>query len=74
MTPDNEVQLVKLCAFYPGCNEEINDLHKKVADDMLMNLVWNDMLRIVTFGSNRNLCQKLNDMVTLGYLLTWQKQ
>ncbi|KAM7328618.1 hypothetical protein ACRRTK_012710 [Alexandromys fortis] len=29
MTPDNEVQLVKLCAFYPGCNEEINDLHKK---------------------------------------------
>ncbi|XP_021512403.1 WD repeat-containing protein 17 isoform X1 [Meriones unguiculatus] len=29
MTPDNEVDLVKLCAFYPGCTEEINDLHKK---------------------------------------------
>ncbi|XP_044767544.1 WD repeat-containing protein 17 isoform X5 [Neomonachus schauinslandi] len=29
MTPDNELQLVKLCAFYPGCTEEINDLHEK---------------------------------------------
>ncbi|XP_035316413.1 WD repeat-containing protein 17 isoform X7 [Cricetulus griseus] len=29
MTPDSKAQLVKLCAFYPGCNEEINDLHKK---------------------------------------------
>ncbi|GAB1293164.1 WD repeat domain 17 [Apodemus speciosus] len=29
MTPDNEAHLVKLCAFYPGCIEEINDLHKK---------------------------------------------
>ncbi|XP_006509495.1 WD repeat-containing protein 17 isoform X7 [Mus musculus] len=29
MTPGSEVHLVKLCAFYPGCIEEINDLHKK---------------------------------------------
>uniref|UniRef100_A0A7N5JRA9 WD repeat domain 17 n=1 Tax=Ailuropoda melanoleuca TaxID=9646 RepID=A0A7N5JRA9_AILME len=29
MTPDNELELVKLCAFYPGCTEEINDLHEK---------------------------------------------
>ncbi|XP_060147598.1 WD repeat-containing protein 17 isoform X8 [Globicephala melas] len=29
MTPDSELQLVKLCAFYPGCIEEINDLHEK---------------------------------------------
>ncbi|XP_040587725.1 WD repeat-containing protein 17 isoform X2 [Mesocricetus auratus] len=29
MIPDSEAQLVKLCAFYPGCYEEINDLHKK---------------------------------------------
>ncbi|XP_029387746.1 WD repeat-containing protein 17 isoform X1 [Mus pahari] len=29
MTPDSEIHLVKLCAFYPGCIEEINDLHKK---------------------------------------------
>uniref|UniRef100_A0A3Q2HD06 WD repeat domain 17 n=1 Tax=Equus caballus TaxID=9796 RepID=A0A3Q2HD06_HORSE len=29
MTPDNELQLVKLCAFYPGCTEDINDLHEK---------------------------------------------
>uniref|UniRef100_A0A8I3PD18 WD repeat domain 17 n=1 Tax=Canis lupus familiaris TaxID=9615 RepID=A0A8I3PD18_CANLF len=29
MTPDNELHLVKLCAFYPGCTEEINDLHEK---------------------------------------------
>ncbi|XP_052018180.1 WD repeat-containing protein 17 isoform X3 [Apodemus sylvaticus] len=29
MTPDSEAHLVKLCAFYPGCVEEINDLHKK---------------------------------------------
>ncbi|XP_004406527.1 PREDICTED: WD repeat-containing protein 17 isoform X1 [Odobenus rosmarus divergens] len=29
MIPDNELQLVKLCAFYPGCTEEINDLHEK---------------------------------------------
>ncbi|XP_058380914.1 WD repeat-containing protein 17 isoform X5 [Diceros bicornis minor] len=29
LTPDNELQLVKLCAFYPGCTEEINDLHEK---------------------------------------------
>ncbi|XP_027624259.1 WD repeat-containing protein 17 isoform X3 [Tupaia chinensis] len=29
MMPDNELHLVKLCAFYPGCLEEINDLHEK---------------------------------------------
>ncbi|XP_064333655.1 WD repeat-containing protein 17 isoform X1 [Camelus dromedarius] len=29
MTPDNELQLVKLCAFCPGCAEELNDLHEK---------------------------------------------
>ncbi|XP_034375963.1 WD repeat-containing protein 17 isoform X6 [Arvicanthis niloticus] len=29
MTPDSEGHLVKLCAFYPGCAEEINDLHRK---------------------------------------------
>ncbi|KAM4836670.1 WD repeat-containing protein 17 isoform 4-T4 [Thomomys bottae] len=29
MIPDSELHLVKLCAFYPGCVEEINDLHKK---------------------------------------------
>nr|XP_045011862.1 WD repeat-containing protein 17 isoform X4 [Jaculus jaculus] len=29
MTPDNDLNLVKLCAFYPGCIEEINDLHEK---------------------------------------------
>ncbi|KAM6220322.1 WD repeat-containing protein 17 isoform 6-T6 [Rhynchocyon petersi] len=29
MLPDNELQLVKLCAFYPGCTEEIDDLHEK---------------------------------------------
>ncbi|XP_066092130.1 WD repeat-containing protein 17 isoform X3 [Saccopteryx bilineata] len=29
MIPDNELQLVKLCAFYPGCTEEITDLHEK---------------------------------------------
>ncbi|XP_044925358.1 WD repeat-containing protein 17 isoform X6 [Mustela putorius furo] len=29
MTPDNELQLVKLCAFYPGCTEELNDLREK---------------------------------------------
>ncbi|XP_020931538.1 WD repeat-containing protein 17 isoform X5 [Sus scrofa] len=29
MIPDSELQLVKLCAFYPGCMEEINDLHAK---------------------------------------------
>ncbi|KAM5264681.1 WD repeat-containing protein 17 isoform 3-T3 [Ctenodactylus gundi] len=29
MIPDNELHLVKLCAFYPGCREEINDLHEK---------------------------------------------
>uniref|UniRef100_A0A5F9DRV2 WD repeat domain 17 n=1 Tax=Oryctolagus cuniculus TaxID=9986 RepID=A0A5F9DRV2_RABIT len=29
MTPNNELHLVKLCAFYPGCTEEINDLHEK---------------------------------------------
>ncbi|XP_059577844.1 WD repeat-containing protein 17 isoform X2 [Alligator mississippiensis] len=29
MTPNNELQLVKLCAFYPGCVAEINDLHEK---------------------------------------------
>ncbi|XP_062932888.1 WD repeat-containing protein 17 isoform X4 [Cynocephalus volans] len=29
MIPDNELHLVKLCAFYPGCIEEINDLHEK---------------------------------------------
>ncbi|KAM6440167.1 WD repeat-containing protein 17 isoform 1-T4 [Liasis olivaceus] len=29
MIPDNELQLVKLCAFYPGCTAEINDLHEK---------------------------------------------
>uniref|UniRef100_A0A5F8G5C9 WD repeat domain 17 n=1 Tax=Monodelphis domestica TaxID=13616 RepID=A0A5F8G5C9_MONDO len=27
--PNNELHLVKLCAFYPGSTEEINDLHKK---------------------------------------------
>ncbi|XP_036619353.1 WD repeat-containing protein 17 isoform X1 [Trichosurus vulpecula] len=27
--PNNELHLVKLCAFYPGCTEEINDLHEK---------------------------------------------
>lgn len=30
MIPDNKLQLVKLCAFYPGCIAEINDLHEKV--------------------------------------------
>ncbi|NXB05389.1 WDR17 protein, partial [Cnemophilus loriae] len=29
MIPDNKLQLVKLCAFYPGCMAEINDLHEK---------------------------------------------
>ncbi|XP_051025565.1 WD repeat-containing protein 17 [Acomys russatus] len=29
MVPESEVDLVKLCAFYPGCTEEINDLHRK---------------------------------------------
>ncbi|XP_053258582.1 WD repeat-containing protein 17 isoform X2 [Podarcis raffonei] len=29
MIPNNELQLVKLCAFYPGCTAEINDLHEK---------------------------------------------
>ncbi|XP_005304237.1 WD repeat-containing protein 17 isoform X1 [Chrysemys picta bellii] len=29
MTPNNELQLVKLCAFYPGSTAEINDLHEK---------------------------------------------
>nr|XP_054539478.1 WD repeat-containing protein 17 isoform X6 [Pan troglodytes] len=29
MIPDNELHLIKLCAFYPGCTEEINDLHDK---------------------------------------------
>ncbi|XP_074085041.1 WD repeat-containing protein 17 isoform X5 [Macrotis lagotis] len=27
--PNNELHLVKLCAFYPGCTEEINNLHEK---------------------------------------------
>ncbi|KFQ01276.1 WD repeat-containing protein 17, partial [Leptosomus discolor] len=29
MIPDNKLQLVKLCALYPGCVAEINDLHEK---------------------------------------------
>uniref|UniRef100_A0A2D4LHW6 WD repeat-containing protein 17 n=2 Tax=Micrurus spixii TaxID=129469 RepID=A0A2D4LHW6_9SAUR len=29
MIPDNELHLIKLCAFYPGCTAEINDLHEK---------------------------------------------
>ncbi|NXG09103.1 WDR17 protein, partial [Sakesphorus luctuosus] len=29
MIPDNKLQLVKLCAFYPGSIAEINDLHEK---------------------------------------------
>ncbi|XP_066488000.1 WD repeat-containing protein 17 isoform X4 [Tiliqua scincoides] len=29
MIPNNELQLIKLCAFYPGCTAEINDLHEK---------------------------------------------
>ncbi|XP_023375749.1 WD repeat-containing protein 17 [Pteropus vampyrus] len=29
MIPDNELHLVKLCAFYPECTEEINNLHEK---------------------------------------------
>ncbi|XP_075716349.1 WD repeat-containing protein 17 isoform X1 [Rhinoderma darwinii] len=29
MIPDNDLFLVKLCAFYPGCTAEINDLHSK---------------------------------------------
>ncbi|NWH56052.1 WDR17 protein, partial [Geococcyx californianus] len=29
MIPDNKLHLVKLCAFYPGCVAEINDLHEK---------------------------------------------
>nr|XP_034491785.1 WD repeat-containing protein 17 isoform X8 [Marmota flaviventris] len=29
MIPDNELHLVKLCAFYPGSIEEINDIHEK---------------------------------------------
>ncbi|XP_075411902.1 WD repeat-containing protein 17 isoform X5 [Tenrec ecaudatus] len=29
MIPDSELHLVKLCAFYPGCTEEIDDLHEK---------------------------------------------
>ncbi|NXX90597.1 WDR17 protein, partial [Centropus bengalensis] len=29
MIPDNKLQLIKLCAFYPGCIAEINDLHEK---------------------------------------------
>ncbi|XP_036155651.1 WD repeat-containing protein 17 isoform X1 [Myotis myotis] len=29
MIPDNELQLVKLCAFYPGCEEEMSDLREK---------------------------------------------
>lgn len=30
MIPDNKLQLIKLCAFYPGCTAERNDLHEKV--------------------------------------------
>lgn len=33
MIPDNELQLVKLCAFYPGCEEEMSDLREKVVGD-----------------------------------------
>uniref|UniRef100_A0A8D0BZL6 WD repeat domain 17 n=1 Tax=Salvator merianae TaxID=96440 RepID=A0A8D0BZL6_SALMN len=29
MIPNNELHLIKLCAFYPGCTAEINDLHEK---------------------------------------------
>ncbi|XP_029434040.1 WD repeat-containing protein 17 isoform X3 [Rhinatrema bivittatum] len=29
MIPSNDLLLVKLCAFYPGCTAEINDLHEK---------------------------------------------
>ncbi|CAH2300469.1 Hypothetical predicted protein [Pelobates cultripes] len=29
MIPNNELFLVKLCAFYPGCTAEINDIHSK---------------------------------------------
>ncbi|XP_046772584.1 WD repeat-containing protein 17 isoform X2 [Gallus gallus] len=29
MIPDNKLQLIKLCAFYPGCTAERNDLHEK---------------------------------------------
>ncbi|XP_069349400.1 WD repeat-containing protein 17 isoform X2 [Eulemur rufifrons] len=29
MIPDNELHLVKLCAFYPECIEDANDLHEK---------------------------------------------
>ncbi|KAJ6668643.1 hypothetical protein lerEdw1_012125 [Lerista edwardsae] len=29
MIPNNELQLIKLCAFYPGCTAEINDLREK---------------------------------------------
>ncbi|MBN3326611.1 WDR17 protein, partial [Atractosteus spatula] len=29
MIPENEILLVKLCAFYPGSSAEINDLHEK---------------------------------------------
>lgn len=29
MTPNNELQLAKLCAFYPGSTAEINELHEK---------------------------------------------
>uniref|UniRef100_A0A8C5PQP5 WD repeat domain 17 n=2 Tax=Leptobrachium leishanense TaxID=445787 RepID=A0A8C5PQP5_9ANUR len=29
MIPDNDLFLVKLCAFYPGCTAEINDIHSK---------------------------------------------
>ncbi|MGH0172542.1 UNVERIFIED_CONTAM: hypothetical protein FKN15_063036, partial [Acipenser sinensis] len=29
MIPDNELLLIKLCAFYPGNSAEINDLHER---------------------------------------------
>lgn len=41
MIPDNKLQLVKLCAFYPGCTAEINDLHEKVQRKRVyLNLIW----------------------------------
>lgn len=30
MIPDNELQLVKLCSFHPGCMEERDGLREKV--------------------------------------------
>lgn len=40
MIPDNELQLVKLCAFYPGCMEERGDLREKVVCGAALEFNW----------------------------------